>query len=149
MMPMNVLNVLTNVSTVLTMLITVLNVLLQELVLQIVTAQMDTSIMEILVLVVLTTVPLVLLEPNVPLVLISEKLPQFVNVHLDISILVKLNVNYVSGNVPLVMKTTFVLLVKTLQLELYQIVTVHKDSWMLKTDLLIVNKNHTQKDYLI
>jgi hypothetical protein len=148
MMPMNVLNVLTNVSTVLTMLITVLNVLLQESTLHLVTAQMVSSITETLVLVVLTTVLLVNLEPNVPLVLISELMPQLVNVQKDSSMLVKLNVLLVTGNVTLVMKTTFVLLVLTNLLELSQIVNVHKDSWMLKMDLLNVNKNHIQKDYL-
>lgn len=148
MMPMNVLNVLTNVSTVLTMLITVLNVLLQESTLHLVTAQMVSSITETLVLVVLTTVLLVNLEPNVPLVLISELVPQLVNVQKDSSMLVKLNVLLVTGNVTLVMKTTFVLLVLTNLLELSQIVNVHKDSWMLKMDLLNVNKNHIQKDYL-
>jgi hypothetical protein len=145
---MNVLNVLTNVSTVLTMLITVLNVLLQESTLHLVTAQMVSSITETLVLVVLTTVLLVNLEPNVPLVLISELVPQLVNVQKDSSMLVKLNVLLVTGNVTLVMKTTFVLLVLTNLLELSQIVNVHKDSWMLKMDLLNVNKNHIQKDYL-
>jgi hypothetical protein len=149
MMPMNVLNVLTNVSTVLTMLITVLNVLLQESTLHLVTAQMVSSITETLVLVVLTTVLLVNLEPNVPLVQLIEKMPQLVNVLMDSSMLVKLNVLLVTGNVPLVMKTTSVLLVLTLLLELSQIVNVHKDSWMLKMDLVIVNKNHIQKDYLI
>jgi hydroxylamine reductase (hybrid-cluster protein) len=148
MMPMNVLNVLTNVSTVLTMLITVLNVLLQESTLHLVTAQMVSSITETLVLVVLTTVLLVNLEPNVPLVQLIEKMPQLVNVLMDSSMLVKLNVLLVTGNVPLVMKTTSVLLVLTLLLELSQIVNVHKDSWMLKMDLLNVNKNHIQKDYL-
>jgi hypothetical protein len=148
MMPMNVLNVLTNVSTVLTMLITVLNVLLQESTLHLVTAQMVSSITETLVLVVLTTVLLVNLEPNVPLVQLIEKMPQLVNVLMDSSMLVKLNVLLVTGNVTLVMKTTFVLLVLTNLLELSQIVNVHKDSWMLKMDLLNVNKNHIQKDYL-
>jgi hypothetical protein len=130
------------------MLITVLNVLLQESTLHLVTAQMVSSITETLVLVVLTTVLLVNLEPNVPLVLISELVPQLVNVQKDSSMLVKLNVLLVTGNVTLVMKTTFVLLVLTLLLELSQIVNVHKDSWMLKMELLIVNKNHIQKDYL-
>jgi hypothetical protein len=130
------------------MLITVLNVLLQESTLHLVTAQMVSSITETLVLVVLTTVLLVNLEPNVPLVLISELVPQLVNVQKDSSMLVKLNVLLVTGNVTLVMKTTFVLLVLTLLLELSQIVNVHKDSWMLKMDLLNVNKNHIQKDYL-
>jgi hypothetical protein len=130
------------------MLITVLNVLLQESTLHLVTAQMVSSITETLVLVVLTTVLLVNLEPNVPLVLISELVPQLVNVQKDSSMLVKLNVLLVTGNVLLVMKTTFVLLVLTLLLELSQIVNVHKDSWMLKMELLIVNKNHIQKDYL-
>jgi hypothetical protein len=130
------------------MLITVLNVLLQESTLHLVTAQMVSSITETLVLVVLTTVLLVNLEPNVPLVLISELVPQLVNVQKDSSMLVKLNVLLVTGNVTLVMKTTFVLLVLTNQLELSQIVNVHKDSWMLKMDLLNVNKNHIQKDYL-
>jgi hypothetical protein len=130
------------------MLITVLNVLLQESTLHLVTAQMVSSITETLVLVVLTTVLLVNLEPNVPLVLISELMPQLVNVQKDSSMLVKLNVLLVTGNVLLVMKTTFVLLVKTNPLELSQIVNVHKDSWMLKMDLLNVNKNHIQKDYL-
>jgi hypothetical protein len=130
------------------MLITVLNVLLQESTLHLVTAQMVSSITETLVLVVLTTVLLVNLEPNVPLVLISELVPQLVNVQKDSSMLVKLNVLLVTGNVLLVMKTTFVLLVKTNPLELSQIVNVHKDSWMLKMDLLNVNKNHIQKDYL-
>jgi hypothetical protein len=137
------------VSIVLTLLITVLNVLLQESMLHPVTAQMVSSITETLVLVVLTTVLLVNLEPNVPLVQLTEKMPQLVNVLMDSSMLVKLNVLLVTGNVTLVMKTTFVLLVLTLLLELSQIVNVHKDSWMLKMDLLIVCKNHTQKDYLI
>jgi hypothetical protein len=130
------------------MLITVLNVLLQESTLHLVTAQMVSSITETLVLVVLTTVLLVNLEPNVPLVLISELVPQLVNVQKDSSMLVTLNVLLVTTNVTLVMKTTFVLLVKTNPLELSQIVNVHKDSWMLKMDLLNVNKNHIQKDYL-
>jgi hydroxylamine reductase (hybrid-cluster protein) len=137
------------VSIVLTLLITVLNVLLQESMLHPVTAQMVSSITETLVSVVLTTVLLVNLEPNVPLVQLIEKMPQLVNVLMDSSMLVKLNVPLVTGNVPLVMKTTSVLLVLTLLLELSQIVNVHKDSWMLKMDLLIVCKNHTQKDYLI
>jgi hydroxylamine reductase (hybrid-cluster protein) len=137
------------VSIVLTLLITALNVLLQESMLHPVTAQMVSSITETLVLVVLTTVLLVNLEPNVPLVQLIEKMPQLVNVLMDSSMLVKLNVPLVTGNVPLVMKTTSVLLVLTLLLELSQIVNVHKDSWMLKMDLLIVCKNHTQKDYLI
>lgn len=136
-------------SIVLTLLITVLNVLLQESMLHLVPVQMVSSITETLVLVVLTTVQLVNLEPNVPLVQLIEKMPQLVNVLMDSSMLVKLNVLLVTGNVPLVMKTTSVLLVLTLLLELSQIVNVHKDSWMLKMDLVIVCKNHIQKDYLI
>jgi hypothetical protein len=117
--------------------------------LHLVPAQMVSSITETLVLVVLTTVLLVNLEPNVPLVQLIEKMPQLVNVLMDSLMLVKLNVLLVTGNVPLVMKTTSVLLVLTLLLELSQIVNVHKDSWMLKMDLVIVCKNHIQKDYLI
>lgn len=106
-----------NVKLVLIVLTTVLNVLLQESMLHNVLAQMVTLIMVTLVLVVLTNVELVLLEKIVPPVLISELTPQIVNVQKDIMILVKLNVNYVTGNVLLVILTTSVLLVTTQMLE--------------------------------
>jgi hypothetical protein len=95
----NVMNVLINVFIVLIMLITVLNVSHQDSQLHHVTAQMVISIMVTLVSVVLITVPLVLPEPNVLLVLISELTPQVVNAQKDIMTQVKLNVNYVTGNV--------------------------------------------------
>jgi hypothetical protein len=94
-------------------LITVLNVLPQESMLHNVTVQKVSSITVTLVLVVTTTVPLVNLDTSVPLVLISESTPQIVNVQKDIMTLVKLNVNYVPGNVILVTLTTCVPLVTT------------------------------------
>jgi hypothetical protein len=128
------------------LLTTVLNVKLQELMLQLVPAQMDTSITVTLVLVVLTTVLLVMLEKIVPPVLISDLTPQNVNVQKDIMIPVKLNVNYVTGNVLLVILTTSVLLVTTQMLECYQIVNVQKVGKMLKMVPLLVKKWPTQKD---
>jgi hypothetical protein len=77
----NVLLVLHNVNIVLMLLTTVLYVSHQELMLQLVPAQMDTSITVTLVLVVLTNVLPVLPEKIVPLVLISELIPQLVLVH--------------------------------------------------------------------
>jgi hypothetical protein len=137
--------VLTNVILVLTLLITVLNVKLQESMSQLVLAQMDTSITVTLVSVVLTNVLLVLPEKTVLPVLMSELTLQIVNVHPDIMILVKPNVKCVTGNVKLVNLTTFVTLVLT-KLEWPQLVIVHKVGWMLKTVLLVVKKNHIQKD---
>lgn len=95
------------------LLTTVPNVTHQEPVLQIVHAQMDSMIMETLVLVVPTTVLLVTTEKNVPLVMTSEKTHQLVNVQLDTMILVKLNVNYVELNVKPVIETMSVPLAKT------------------------------------
>jgi hypothetical protein len=76
-------------------------------------AQMVSMIMETPVLVVLITVLLVKTEKNVRLVTTSEKTPQLVNVHPDITTLVKLNVNYVELNVKPVTETISVPLVKT------------------------------------
>jgi hypothetical protein len=135
-----------NVKLVWIVLTTVLNVSLQESMLHNVLAQMDTLIMVTLVLVVLTNVELVLLEKIVPPVLISDLTPQNVNVQKDIMIPVKLNVNYVTGNVLLVILTTSVLLVTTQMLECYQIVNVQKVGKMLKMVPLLVKKWPTQKD---
>lgn len=104
---------ITNVSLVLMLLITVLNVLLQESMPQLVPVQKVSSITVTLVLVVTITVPLVNLDTSVLLVLILESTPQIVNVQKDIMTLVKLNVNYVLGNVLLVTLTTCVPLVTT------------------------------------
>jgi len=97
------------------LLITVLNVYHQELMLHLVSAQVVSSIMVTLVLVVTITVPLVNPDTFVILVLILESILQIVNVQKDIMTLVKLNVNYVLGNVPLVTLTISVLLVTTLK----------------------------------
>jgi len=105
--------VTTNVSIVLMPLITVLNVLPQESMPHLVTAQKVSSITVTLVLVVITTVPLVNLDTSVPLVLILESTPQIVNAQKDIMTQVKLNVNYVPGNVLLVTLITCVPLVTT------------------------------------
>jgi len=145
MITMNVIHVTNNVNIVLMLLTTVLNVSHQELMHQLVPVQMDTSITVTLVLVVLTNVVLVLLEKIVLPVLISELTFQLVNVQKDIMILVKLNVNYVNGNVLLVILTTCVLLVTTQIKEWFQIVTVQKDGKMLKMVLSNVKNNHIQK----
>jgi hypothetical protein len=96
MIAIHVTHVLLNVNIVKIMLTTVLNVFHQEPVLQNVDVQMDSSIMETLVLVVIITVPLVKTETNVSLALISEPVPQLVNVHPDTMTQVKLNVNFVT-----------------------------------------------------
>jgi hypothetical protein len=113
MITMNAENVITNVEIVKLLPITVPNVTHQESTLHLVSVLMVSSITVTLVLVVLTTVLLVLVETLVSLVLISDLMPQFVNVLMDIMILVKPPVNLVVLNVSLVVLLMSVLNVTT------------------------------------
>jgi hypothetical protein len=143
---MNVLHVLTNVSTVLILLITVPLVSHQELKHHLVTALMVTSIMVTLVLVVLITVLLVITEMNVSLVMISESITQLVTVQPDSSIMVKPNVKPVNSDAKNVMLTTDVLFVITLHKDLDHLVNVLKVGKTEKKDLLIVLKKIMKLD---
>lgn len=128
------------------MLMSVLNVIHQESVFQIVSAQMVSMITEIPVLVVpITVLPVPLIEIPVPLVPVSEKMPQLVNAQLVIMTQVKLNVNYVNLNVLPVILTTSVSLVITHLIEPHQVVNAQPVGKILIT-VLIVLKNHMLMD---
>jgi hypothetical protein len=135
-----VLLAVTNVSLVKDLLTIVPNVYHQELIFHNVTVQMDSSIMETLVLVVLINVLLVLPEKNVLPVLMLESISQLVIVQLDILMLVKLLVMFVHGLVLLVLLLTSVLNVIMPQKDLVQVVIVQKTTEMLLMVLLVVMK---------